>query len=66
MISDNSRSFLKLLLRSPDRGDGWRAVSEGVWPLVTGFKEQELLELDTDAKRVRLSPSGQTVAEYLV
>jgi hypothetical protein len=66
MITDNNRSFLKLLLRSPDIGDGWRQVSDVVWPLVSGFDKKELLELNEDEKRVRLSPDGLVVANYLV
>lgn len=63
-LSDNSRSFLKLLLRSSDLGEGWRQVSTGVWPLVEQFEEKELLELNEIEKKVRLSPLGETVVNY--
>jgi hypothetical protein len=66
MITDNNRSFLKLLLRSPDIGDGWRKVSDVVWTLVDQFDKPELLEKDSEGKRVRLSPNGQVVADYLI
>lgn len=66
MITDNNRSFLKLLLRSPDIGDGWRKVSDVVWPLVEQFDKPELLEKDTDGRRVKLSPDGETVVAYLI
>ena len=66
MLTDNNRSFLKLLLRSPDVGDGWRNVSEVVWPLVTGFDKEKLIETDSENKRVRLTPEGLIVVEYLV
>ena len=64
-LSDNDLSFLKLLMRSPDLGDGWRKSSERVWPLVTGFSKQELVELDHDNKRVRLTPDGEVLTRYI-
>lgn len=64
-LSDNDRSFLQLLMRSPDLGDGWRQSSEVVWPLVAKFSKQELVELDNDNKRVRLTPDGDVLVRYL-
>jgi hypothetical protein len=69
MISIDSRQFLRLLLRSPDLGDGWRRVSKMVWPLVEEFTEQDLiekLESDEGGGNVRLSQKGQAVIEYVV
>lgn len=69
MISDNSRGFLKLLLRSPDIGEGWRKVSKTTRPLVEKFPEKELLEIQDHADgtaRVRLSEKGRIVVEYAV
>ena len=63
-IEPKAMSFLKLLLRSPDIGEGWRNVSASVWPLVLAFPHQELLETK-DGNAVRLSERGLTVVDYI-
>jgi len=64
MIQDKDRNFLSLLLRSPDKGDGWRSVSNMLWPLVDGFGQKELIETRDNAF-VRLSEKGKIVMEYI-
>jgi hypothetical protein len=66
MLAEKDRNFLRLVIRSPDRGDGWRSVSSHCWPLVEAFTAEELLEVDAEGGRVRLTEKGMTVAEYLV
>ena len=63
MLSIKDKQFIALLLRSPDTGDGWRNVSKIVWPLVTVFAHQELIETKEGA--VRLSALGKTVITYI-
>lgn len=63
-FTDKDRSFLKLLLRSPDIGDGWRKVSSVVWPLVLEFPHPELIRLRNGCE-VRLSKSGLVLVDYL-
>lgn len=67
-LSDNDLSFIRLIQRSDDRGDGWRSVSSLLWKLVDGFPHKELIEAERHEDgtgRVRLSDKGNTVAEYL-
>lgn len=67
-MSDRAKQFLRLLLRSPDRGDGWRLVSKMVWPLVQDFEHPELIEFIQDpdgTNRVRLTERGKIVADYV-
>lgn len=64
-ISFDQASFLKLILRSADIGDGWRQVSPQLWPLVETFKHPELLELKDEARQARLSNRGLIVADYI-
>lgn len=64
-ISHEQVSFLKLILRSADVGDGWRQCSFHVYPLAETFKHPELLELNEGAKQVRLSARGLVVADYI-
>lgn len=64
MLSQHDKDFLRLLMRSPDRGEGWRSVSERCWPLVEAFGTPELLEIDTPNRRCRLTPDGEAVATF--
>lgn len=63
-LSDKDVSFLKLILRSKDVGDGWRNVSAAVWPLVTEFPHPELIRV-RNGNQVRLSRRGMIVADYI-
>lgn len=63
-----SVNFLRLLQKSPDRGDGWKYVSLSVFHLVEKFKYPELLEVDRHENgggMVRLSERGKIVVEYV-
>lgn len=67
-MDDKEIGFLRLLMRSPDIGDGWRKVSSVVWPLVDGFKRPELIESEGSREnggRVRLSERGAVVVYYV-
>jgi hypothetical protein len=66
-LTDNQAIFIKLLLKSPDRGDGWRSVSTVMWKHTKekAAETPDLLELDDDGMRVRLTDKGQVIAEYL-
>jgi hypothetical protein len=63
MLNPKDAGFIRLLMRSPDRGDGWRSVSSVCWPLVEEFTAKELLEINPDLLRVRLTEAGQAVAK---
>ena len=64
MIPRQDQEFLKLLWRSPDRGDGWRSVSDTCWQLVEMFTTPELIEVDKENRRVRLTNEGEAVVLY--
>lgn len=64
-LSPSDKDFIRLILRSPDRGEGWRSVSKVCWPLVTGFSKPELIDVDQMGSCVRLTPEGEIVATYL-
>jgi hypothetical protein len=61
-----NKSFMQLIARSPDIGDGWRQVSKTLWPLVESFKSAELIETASATHRVRFSEAGLHVARYLL
>lgn len=74
-LTDSEETFLRLVLRSKDAYDGWRNVSQVVWPLVLKFQDTrpELVDVkpfdmatDKLAGRVRLTERGRIVAEYLL
>jgi hypothetical protein len=66
-LSDQQRSTIKLILRSPDRGEGWRSVSSVLWPMIREGLPADLAELrpEGDAGFIRLTARGQAVADYL-
>lgn len=64
MISSYDKDVLKLIARSPDRGDGWRSVSEVCWTLLERFGTPDLIELDRPGNRVRLTDEGEAVVMY--
>lgn len=63
------KPFIQLLLRSPNRVDGWRSISD----TLSAFAAQqctlapELFELDHDDHgfRIRLTERGEIIANYL-
>jgi hypothetical protein len=57
--------LLRLILRSPDVGDGWRNVSGVLWEHVVKNAVIDLVEFDYENKRVRFSPEGVIVMRYL-
>lgn len=64
-LSQQDKNFLALILRSPNIGDGWRQVSKTLWPLVDMFGRQELIEINKDELRIRLSETGKIVIDYI-
>ena len=67
-LTDQQRDLLRLIQRSPDRGQGWRTVSKVLWPIVKGGLPDDLAEtIETDDGKgsIRLTPRGQAVLDYL-
>ena len=67
-LSKADDALLRLLLRSPDRGEGWRTVSKPLWRLVESFGAKELLEIessDAGGGRARLSERGLIIVDYI-
>ena len=65
-LSTADKSFLSLLLRSDDLGDGWRRVSSAVWTLVDEFPHKKLIQTWPAQQKVRLTRTGKVVVEYLL
>lgn len=62
------RTLIRLIQRSPDAGDGWRAVSAVLWQLVDRFERKELIEAvknEDGTGVIRLSERGAILADYL-
>jgi len=65
-LSQTEKDYIQLFLRSPDRGDGWCNIAERLWQvLVDQFPHKELIEMDAERRRARLTPDGLVVARYL-
>jgi len=58
------KSLLALIQRSEDIGDGWRQVSEQLWPHVQDAPS-ELVELNHDQKQIRMTSEGSAVLMYV-
>ena len=68
-LGDQQETFMRLVARSPDQGDGWRSVSDMLRPMSENMAAQrpELYETkEVDGKfMIRLSERGIVLAEYL-
>lgn len=66
-ILPETKSFIELILRSKDLGDGWRFLSETLnshfGPLIEKFPD--LFEYDKNIPAVRLTNFGNKLVEYL-
>lgn len=68
-IDQKQKDFIALVMRSPDRGDGWRSVSGVMRGFTTEMTaaQPELYETREvgDALMIRLSERGKILADYL-
>lgn len=65
-VSIQQIGLLKLINRSPDIGDGWRQTSQKLWEsLVLKLFHIDLMELDHENTRVRLTSDGNTLLRYI-
>ena len=67
-LDEKHKPFIRLILRSPDVGDGWRNVSQILRSTITkGIAEfPELYETrEMAGLQVRLSDRGNVVKDYL-
>lgn len=68
-LSVQQTNFIQLILRSPDRGDGWRHVSGFLTPMAEkqATENPELFETRQDgaAFMLRLSDRGLILADYI-
>lgn len=68
LLDEKHNPFIRLILRSPDVGDGWRNVSQVLRKTVlAGISEfPELYETrELAGLQVRLSERGNVVKDYL-
>lgn len=56
---------IKLIQRSPDRGDGWRSCSRVLFDGLISIMPDELVEKDEEGLRVRLTKDGETLAAWM-
>ena len=64
-ITQQAKDTLNLIARSPDIGEGWRAVSVPLRPNIpTWLKSAERL-YEFDGERIRFTDEGLTVMRYL-
>lgn len=64
-LTNEQRGLLKLVMRSADIGDGWRQCSDMIYRTLIPHSDPALIERDDTAKRVRMTPEGQTVFKWL-
>jgi len=60
-MNQSNKDFLKLIKRSPDRGDGWRSISDQLLPLCESAANAmpDLLEFEKENSRIRLTEMGK-------
>lgn len=64
-ITEQQRDTLRLLQRSPDRGDGWRTCAPKIFEVLIAPMPDELVEKDAENLKVRLTPEGQSVVTWI-
>lgn len=68
-LEDLHIDLIRLVMRSPDVGEGWRSVSTTLRKCVeeTTAKRPEIYEtkVENDTFMVRLSERGQVLADYV-
>lgn len=63
-ITQIEKGLLRLIERSPDIGEGWRQVSQLLWPTVSANCHPQLMELNTENRRIRITAEGETIMRY--
>lgn len=63
-LNQHDKSVLMLASRTQADKNGWRKVSAFCWPAVLKFATPELLEIDRDNFRIRLTPEAEAVVKY--
>lgn len=64
-LTDAQMNGLRLVMRSPDSGDGWRKCSKILFEKVILPMPDELFEKDVANQMVRLTEKGLTLVEWL-
>lgn len=68
-LEDLHIDFIRLVMRSPDVGEGWRTVSKTLrkWAEDTVAKRPEIYEIKADGNTLmlRLSERGKVLADYV-
>jgi len=64
-LTNEQRKVLQLVLRSPDRGEGWRTCSQAAFDNLVMPMPDELFEKDAEQRRVRLTEKGNAIAEWM-
>ena len=66
-LRENQLIYLRFAGRSKKDSEGWSNVSNGLWAHSRAMAASmpELIEIDLELKRVRLTPAGMTVLDYL-
>lgn len=63
-MTKRDSDILRLIARSPSDTDGWRNVSDRLWPIVKSFGIPELIEINEYNRQVRLTVAGLAVVKY--
>ena len=66
VLNENQRSFLRLVNRSL-KGEEWAKVSDTLWRFAQEKQAEmpELVAIDKEGMRVKLTEKGQTVLAYM-
>jgi len=65
LLTQQQMDTLRLIMRSPDNGDGWRMCSSILFEKVIIPMSNELVEKDVDQKMVRLTDEGKTIFKWM-
>jgi hypothetical protein len=63
-ITTQEKETIRLLMRTEDRGEGWRQCATKIYENLFSVMPDELVEKDAELLRVRLTPAGEAVAKW--
>ena len=64
-LTQEQKATLDLIMRSPDRGEGWRTCASILFEKLIVPMPDELVEKDMEQRKCRLTEQGKTLVAWM-